>query len=39
MARHGVELITPEMLFFETMARSERFDYLALSQHFLDGAT
>ncbi|MDV9033578.1 isochorismatase family protein [Pseudomonas sp. RAC1] len=37
MARHGVELITREMLFFETMAQSERSDYLALSQRFLDG--
>ncbi|KWS90577.1 MULTISPECIES: isochorismatase family protein [Pseudomonas syringae group] len=37
MSRHGVELITREMLFFETMAQSERCDYLALSQRFLDG--
>lgn len=37
MSRDGVELITREMLFFETMAQSERADYLALSQRFLDG--
>ena len=37
MARHGVELITREMLFFESMVQSERSDYLALSHRFLDG--
>lgn len=33
----NIELITREMLFFETMAQSERSDYLALSKRFLDG--
>lgn len=37
LGRNGIEIVTREMLFFETLRQSEREDYMDLSLRFLDG--